>query len=49
MQVCVLPLDQLAEVLSEASGTPCRMLVIAAAHDGETLTVRVARLSVHIP
>lgn len=52
MQICVLPLDQLAEVLSppEASDTPSRMLVIAAAHDGETLTmIRADGASATIP
>lgn len=41
MRICVLPLDQLAEVLSPeaSSDAPRRMLVIAAAHDGKTLTI----------
>ena len=37
MRICVLPLDQLAEVLSKKDMPPT--IVIAAAHDGKTLAV----------
>ncbi len=52
MQVCVLPLDQLTELLKpeEPGNTPRHMLVIAAAHDGETLTmIRADGASTTVP
>lgn len=49
MQICVLPLDQLAEALASAPEVS-RSLVIAAAHDGETLAmVRADGVQVTVP